>query len=129
MLRRYAAGERDFTYVVIDDWREDLSKGIDLSGINLEGAFLRIDFSGGILRNANFRYNVWDLVAWEDVDFSGSDMTRIENVNTCFFRRCNFSNTIWNQSTLWQASFMNCNLTCANFNDARLIEVRFKSKS
>ena len=129
LLRRYAGGERDFTNVAIDDWREDLPKGIDLSGINLEGSYLRVDFSGAILKKANFRSNVWDLVAWEDVDFSGSDMTGIENVNTYFFIRCNFSNTIWNQAILWQASFMGCDLTGVNFDDAKLIEVRFKDKS
>lgn len=100
LLSRYTAGKRNFINSIIDDWREDLPKGVDLSGINLERSFLRIDFSSSILRKANFRYTVWDIVTWEDVDFSGSDMTGIENVNTCFFMRCNFSNTIWNQAIL-----------------------------
>ncbi|MBN3898502.1 MAG: hypothetical protein HWQ41_25520 [Nostoc sp. NOS(2021)] len=58
LLRRYAAGERDFTYVAIDDWREDLPKGVDLSGINLEGSSLNVDFSGCIVRKANLRYTI-----------------------------------------------------------------------
>lgn len=52
LLRRYAAGERDFTKVYIRDSREGLMKGIDLSGINLEGSSLSFDFSGAILRKA-----------------------------------------------------------------------------
>ena len=61
LLTRYTAGERDFIYVVIDDWREDLPKGIDLSGINLEGSVLNIDFSGSIVRRANLRSTIWDF--------------------------------------------------------------------
>ena len=125
LLSRYAAGERDFTYVVIDDWREDLPRGVDLSGINLEGSYLCVDFSGAILRKANFRYTVWgDHCSWENADFSGSDFTGINFNEKCFFVRCNFSNTIWDQADLWQSTFKDCDLTDANFDNASLAEVR-----
>lgn len=125
LLSRYAAGERDFTYVVIDDWREDLPRGVDLSGINLDGSYLCVDFSGAILRKANFRYTVWgDHCSWENADFSGSDFTGINNTVKCFFVRCNFSNTIWDQADLWQSTFKDCDLTGANFDNASLAEVR-----
>ncbi|MEH2377101.1 pentapeptide repeat-containing protein [Nostoc sp.] len=79
LLSRYAAGERDFTYVAIYDWREDLLRGVDLSGINLEGSALSVDFTGAILREANFRYTVWGDCHWHKADFSGSDFTGINN--------------------------------------------------
>jgi len=76
LLRRSGKGERDFTNVLIYDSREGLMKGIDLSGINLEGSALNVDFSGAILRKANFRYTVWGHhCSWENADFSGSDFT------------------------------------------------------
>ncbi|MEH2364685.1 pentapeptide repeat-containing protein [Nostoc sp.] len=122
-LSRYAAGERDFTYVAIDDWREDLPRGVDLSGINLEGSALSVDFSGAILREANFRYTVWGDCHWQEADFSGSDFTGINNGVECVFVRCNFTNTIWDQANLWQSTFEDCDLTGANFDNASLAEV------
>jgi hypothetical protein len=50
LLSRYAAGERDFT-IFIEDSREGLIRGLDLSSINLEASILIIDLSGAILRN------------------------------------------------------------------------------
>ncbi|GAA6615215.1 pentapeptide repeat-containing protein [Scytonema sp. NUACC26] len=124
LLRRYAAGERDFTYIVIDDSREGLFRGIDLSDINLEGSSIGVDFSGAILRKANFRYTVWgDHCRWQEADFSGSNFTGINNESSCVFVRCNFSNTIWEQADLWQSTFEDCDLTDANFDNASLVEV------
>ncbi|QHG19744.1 MULTISPECIES: pentapeptide repeat-containing protein [unclassified Nostoc] len=51
LLSRYAAGERDFSKVIIEDSREGLLRGLDLSNINLEASILIIDLSGAILRN------------------------------------------------------------------------------
>lgn len=129
LLSRYAAGERDFTNVYIRARREGLMSGVDLSGINLEGSSLAVDFSGAILRKANFRYTVWDIVTWEDIDFSGSDFTGINNAVGCAFIRCNFNDTIWNQAELWQASFVGGTSTNANFDDAEFSEVHFTSES
>lgn len=125
LLIRYANGERDFSYVAIDDGGECLLRGVDLSGINLEGSYLAVDLSGSILRKANFRYTVWDIARWEDIDFSCSDFTRINNGDASYFVRCNFSNTIWEQADLFQSTFEDCNLTGTNFDDASLAEVRF----
>jgi uncharacterized protein YjbI with pentapeptide repeats len=124
LLSRYAAGERDFTYVVIDNSREGLFRGIDLSDINLEGSSIGVDLSGAILRKANFRYTVWgDHCSWQEADFTGSDFTGINNESSCVFVRCNFSNTIWDQADLWQSTFEDCDLTGANFDNASLVEV------
>jgi uncharacterized protein YjbI with pentapeptide repeats len=129
LLRRFAAGERDFTEINIRDSREGLMRGIDLSGINLEGSSLSVDFSGAILRETNFRYTVWDIVTWEDIDFSGSDFTGINNVVGCAFIRCNFNDTIWSKANLWQACFVDSTLTTANFDDAKFSEVNFFTES
>lgn len=125
LLIRYANGERDFSYVAIDDGVECLLRGVDLSSINLEGSYLAVDFSGSILRKANFRYTMWDIAIWEDIDFSSSDFTGINNGDASYFVRCNFSNTIWEQADLFQCTFEDCNLTGATFGDARFAEVEF----
>ena len=124
LLTRYAAGERDFTNIVIDDSREDLLRGIDLSGINLKGSYLAVDLSGAVLSQANLRNTVWgDHCDWKEADFSGSDMTGINIVSGCVFTRCNFSNTIWEQADLFQTTFEDCDLAGANFDNATLAEV------
>lgn len=124
LLKRYATGERNFTKVIIEDSREGLLRGVDLSGINLEGSIIIVDFSGAILRKANFRYTVWgDHCSWQETDFSGSDFTGINNESSCVFVRCNFSNTIWDQADLWQSTFENCDLTGADFDNADFSEV------
>ncbi len=124
LLRKYTNGERDFTYVSIySSSRKSLFRGVDLSGINLEGSALSVDLSGAILREANFRYTVWGKCSWENTDFSSSDFTGINNGVECVFVRCNFSNTIWDQANLWQSTFEDCDLTGANFDNASLAEV------
>lgn len=123
LLRRYTAGERDFTNIVIDDWRKEMPSGVDLSGINFEGSSLSVNFKGAILRGANFRYTCLGDGNWEDTDFSGSDFTGINNGVEYVFVRCNFSNTIWDQADLWQSTFEDCNLTGADFKNASLAEV------
>lgn len=124
LLRRYAAGERDFTRVDIRDSREGLMRGIDLSSINLEDSALSVDFSGAILREANFRNTIWGgHCRWQEADFSGSNFTGINNGSSCYFVRCNFSNTIWDEADLWQSTFEDCDLTGANFDNASLAEV------
>lgn len=125
LLIRYANGERDFSYVAIDDGVECLLRGVDLSGINLEGSYLAVDLSGSILRKANFRYTIWDVARWEDTDFSSSDFTGINNGDASYFVRCNFSNTIWEQADLFQSTFEDCNLTGATFGNASFAEVEF----
>lgn len=124
LLRRYAALERDFTKVIIEDSRKGLMRSVDLSNINLEGSILIVDLSGAILRKANLRNTVWgDYCSWQEADFSGSDFTGINNESSCYFMRCNFSDTIWDQADLWQSSFVDCDLTGANFDNASLVEV------
>ena len=124
LLSRYERGERDFTNVVIYDWREGLMRGVDLSGINLEGSVISVDFSGAILSQANLRDTVWgDHCSWKEADFSGADMTGVNNVDSCVFVRCNFSDTIWDRANLFQSTFEDCNLTDADFDNADFSEV------
>jgi len=123
LLRRYVAGQRDFTNLSIRDSRRGLMRGVDLSGINLEGSSLDVDLSGTILRSSNLRYTIWHFWKWENVDLSDSDMTGINNIDSCLFIRCNFKNTIWNQANLFQSTFEDCDLTGADFDNASLAEV------
>ena len=126
LLSKYAAGERDFTNVVIYDSRKGLMSGVDFSSINLEGSYLAVDLSGTILSQANLRNTIWgDYCRWKEADFSGSDMTGINIESSCVFTRCNFSNTIWNQADLFQSTFEDCDLAGANFDNATLAEVDF----
>jgi uncharacterized protein YjbI with pentapeptide repeats len=127
LLRRYDAGERDFTNVDLYDWRDGLMRGIDLSGINLEGSAIGVDLSGVIMRNANFRYTVLgDNCSWQDANFTGSDFTGINNQSSCCFVRCNFSHTIWDEADLWQSTFKDCDLISSKTSNAKFTEVDFK---
>ena len=125
LLSRYNAGERNFTGVTILDIDDGLLRGIDLSGINLENSELWADFSGAILRGVNFRYTIWNIIVWEDIDFTGSDFSGINNLVGCDFIRCNFSNTIWTKAELWQSRFIGCEDATADFSDADFCEVEF----
>ncbi|MGB3761562.1 MAG: pentapeptide repeat-containing protein [Rivularia sp. (in: cyanobacteria)] len=127
LLSKYNAGERNFTGVTIFDIDDGLLRGVDLSGINLENSFLWADFSGAILRRVNFRYTIWNIIVWEDIDFTGSDFTGINNLVGCDFIRCNLSNTIWTKAELWQSYFVDCEVATAKFSDANFCDVRFTS--
>ena len=70
LLSRYAAGERDFTNVVIYDSRKGLMSGVDLSGINLEGSYLAVDLSGAILSQANLRNTIWGDYAYLSINYN-----------------------------------------------------------
>lgn len=124
LLIRYAAGERDFSRVIIEELKEGLLKDVDLSGINLEDSILIIDLSGATLKEANLRNTRWgNHCDWKETDFSGCDFTGINNESSCVFVRCNFSNTIWDKADLWQSTFEDCNLTDAKFDNAEFCEV------
>ncbi|BAY82089.1 rfrA pentapeptide repeat-containing protein [Calothrix parasitica NIES-267] len=125
LLSRYNAGERNFTDITILEIDDGLLRGIDLSGINLENSDLWADFSGAILRGVNFRYSMWHIAAWEDIDFTGSDFTGIHDAVGCDFIRCNLSNTIWTKAELWQSRFIGCEDATADFSDADFCEVKF----
>lgn len=127
LLKRFIAGERNFSGVIVKKSRHELLfQGVDLSGINFERATLSVDFSGATMRDSNFRYSVWGgYLSWEDVDFTGSDFTGINNEVGCIFTRCNFSDTIWDNADLWQSGFEKCNLRGADFSDAIFSEVYF----
>ena len=128
LLKRFIAGERNFNRVFVKKSRNELLfQGVDLSGINLERATLSVDFSGATMRDSNFRYSVWgDHLSWEDIDFTGSDFTGINNAVGCVFTRCDFSETIWSEADLWQSTFKDCTTWSANFYEARFSEVHFE---
>lgn len=127
LLKRFIAGERNFSGVFVKSRQERLFLGVNLSGVNFERATLSVDFSGATMRDSNFRYSVWGgHLSWEDVDFTGSDFTGINNEVGCIFTRCNFSDTIWSEADLWQSTFKDCNTWSANFYEACFSEVHFE---
>ncbi|MUG91767.1 hypothetical protein F7734_04445 [Scytonema sp. UIC 10036] len=130
LLSLYAAGRRDFTTDIIKDRHEGFFKGVDLSGINLEGSRIDIDFSGARMKNASFRHTKWRFIKWEDVYLTGSDFTGMNNIVGCTFINCDFSNTTWSKANLWQTSFVECiSPDFDSFKDAQFSEIQFFSKS
>ncbi|MDM9580574.1 pentapeptide repeat-containing protein [Nostoc sp. GT001] len=128
LLQRYAAGERDFTGS-IKDRRKGFFRGVDLSGIDLGACFIKIDFSGATMRNAIFCNAKWDFVVWEDIDFTCSDFTGVQDITGSTFINCNFSDTIWNGANLWQPGFVQCTgVSFDDFRNARVPEIKFLTK-
>ncbi|BBD70957.1 pentapeptide repeat family protein [Nostoc commune NIES-4072] len=130
LLSFYAAGRRNFATATIEDKREGFFRGVDLSGINLKGCFIDIDFSGATMRNAIFSYVKWELVVWEDIDFSGSDFTGVKGITGSTFINCNFRDTIWDGANLWQPAFVECTFPhFDSFKNVRVPEIHFLTKS
>lgn len=129
LLSFYAAELRNFATATVEDRREGFFRGVDLSGINLKGCFIDIDFSGAVMRNAIFSYAKWELVVWEDIDFSGSDFTGIKGITGSTFINCNFRDTIWDGANLWQACFVECaRPDFGSFKNVRVPGINFLTK-
>lgn len=114
LLRRYAAGERNFPFIEIDDWNGVLI-GSDLRGINLIGADLghagwwntnlsgaclvAVDFGGMRIDEANLsNANLTGASLWT-VDLSGA------NLSGCILKGANLRRAI-----LWNANLLNADL-------------------
>jgi uncharacterized protein YjbI with pentapeptide repeats len=130
LLQYYEKGERNFATVTIKDRREGFFRGVDLSGINLEACFIDIDFSGATMRNAIFCYAKWELIIWEDIDFTGSDFTGVKGMTGSTFINCNFRDTIWDGANLWQPYFVECTNrpNFRSFKNVRVPEIKFLTK-
>jgi hypothetical protein len=130
LLSRYAAGERDFSNLVVDPTfsgkvidltgiedptsylnalpRDNRTQGVDLSDINLSKSNISARFHGAILRRANLRDAVWQISVSEDIDFTSADM-RGTSVNRVVFVRCNFTDVICDEDTsMFNTAFYGC---------------------
>ncbi len=123
LIRQYNRGNRDFRRIRIWDWRNDVFNGVDLRGINLEDTFIDINLSGAILRNANFKNSIWVSGDWQNIDFTDSNMIGVSNVDSFIFTRCDFSGTVWSNVKFFQSTFVDCNLSFTDFDNASLVEV------
>lgn len=131
LMRRYAAGERDFSDLVIrDSLSEDFLQEVDLSNINLSKSGIAASFNGATLRRSNLHKTVWCQVQTKDIDFTGADMTGFNMQSGGVFVRCNFTNVICDETTdIWQTTFYGCINDNFSSKGASLAEVRFLSIS
>ena len=148
LLRRYAAGERDFSNLAVEPTfsgkviditdiedpvsyfatleRDYCTNGVDLSDINLSKSGVAASFNGAILRRANLRDTVWQYSPTENIDFTGADMRGFVMESQGVFVRCNFTDVIYDETTsFWHNTFYGCDGD--DFEGAKLIEVRFLS--
>lgn len=99
LLRRYTAGERDFTGV---DLRGVKLEEVGLEGINLEGADLRetsfcySNLQGAIFINANLEGADLYLTVLVETDFRGGTLRRCNTLETDM-TRANFEGAIWEE--------------------------------
>jgi hypothetical protein len=118
LLKRYAAGERDFNGLKDD---VDLSRanlqGVDLSGANLSC----VNLSGANLSQVNL--SQCDL---SDTDFTGANLSQANlfaaNLNNAYCDEANL-----NSANLSQANLENAQLTGANFYQANLRNANLSS--
>ncbi|WP_396134437.1 pentapeptide repeat-containing protein [Chamaesiphon sp. VAR_48_metabat_135_sub] len=97
----------------------------------MERSFLAdVKMNGAIIRNANLRETYLQFFIWSDVDFTGSDFSvsvDYDSSLTCssWFRRCNFTDTIWANTYLDEVNFVECNFTNVNFINVGCLNVTF----
>ncbi len=129
LISRYAAGERDFSEVIIKtpfpevlSWQPGQFKGLDLSGIILRDSsirWIRIYMAGVILRGADLT-NV-DL---GESNFEGADLSNAILCGTQFwqsvFERANFNGADLSGASLCDSEFFCANLSRVNLSNARL---------
>lgn len=125
LLSRYTAGERDFPNMYIGLNEIVYFSGCDLSGINLEGSGVNCKLNDAVFRESNLRRSDWEFAIAKNVDFSGSDLTGFISPQGCVFRNCQFKNTIWSQANLWNTKFESCDISGADFADAKFSGVEF----
>ena len=120
LLRRYAAGERDFTGIQIS--RCDL-RDVDLSGANFTKASFkgRVDLSGANLSGANFTKAYLGGVDFRGTNLSGANCrdaylsgTELEEVN---FTRANLVNAVF-AGAIDNGIFIDADLSGASFSES-----------
>jgi uncharacterized protein YjbI with pentapeptide repeats len=124
LLRRYAAGERNFPLITLNDDKSVL-EGADLRGINLMGSDLRsapwnnVNLSGACLLAADLG-GVW---------MDGADLSNAYLTGACLwgtnFTNANLSNCVLQGANLRRAILWNANLRGAVFDNATLAYADF----
>jgi uncharacterized protein YjbI with pentapeptide repeats len=109
LLKRYAAGERNFPLIRLEDM-ECILEGADLRGINLMGSDLRsaawnnVNLSGACLLAADLA-GVW---------MDGTDLSNADLTGACLwgtnFTNANLSNCVLERANLRRAILWNANL-------------------
>jgi uncharacterized protein YjbI with pentapeptide repeats len=154
LISRYAAGERDFSEVIVKtpsperrSWKPGQFKGLDLSGIILQnssitrlsiymdGVILRgadltnvdlgeSNFEGADLSNAILRGTRFFQSVFEGANLSGADLTGAGLVESTFFW-ADLSRANLTNARISDLGFICTDLTEAIFNGARLKSVQF----
>jgi uncharacterized protein YjbI with pentapeptide repeats len=146
LLERYAAGERDFSFV--RSFKNlQVPRSQDLSGINFQGCrFHDVDFSqvnlagaelAGIVcsstsfRNANLRgATISAATFWEETDFSEADLSFANlsklTVEDAIFQRAILISSDLSESYIKGADFQAANLTQSNLRDAWISSSNFR---
>lgn len=134
LIRRYRAGERDFSKVSVETasgemrtWQQGQFKGLDLSGIILRHSSIRwisIYMDGVILRGADLT----DVDLGES-NFEGADLSHAILRKTRFFQSvfsgANLSGADLTGAALVESRFFGANLSGANLNNARISDLGF----
>ncbi|MBW4494805.1 MAG: pentapeptide repeat-containing protein [Oscillatoria princeps RMCB-10] len=134
LLRRYSAGERDFSKVSVETasgekrtWDQGQFKGLDLSGIILRKSSIRwikVFMDGVILRGADLT----DVDLGES-NFEGADLSNAILRGTRFFQSvfngANLSRADLTGAALVESGFFGANLSGANLNNARISSMGF----
>jgi uncharacterized protein YjbI with pentapeptide repeats len=98
LLRRYAAGERDFPQIILEyadlsgaDFQRINLQGarlsyVNLSGINLRDSTLTAQFSFCNLRDSKIQSCYLESARFSDCDFRGASVTKVNLTYTSFIR-------------------------------------------
>ena len=133
LLELYAAGERDFTRIKIDDGDPfDFTRSRGLMDIDLSRADLRFSdvhwlTREGItwtMREGDLRGLDLQCAHFDESDLSGTDL-RYAFMFRAMFHDANLSRVNFSGADLGEAIFYNANLTGATFHGATLTEVNF----
>src|SRR6476469_6725788 len=114
IISRYAAGERDFSKVIVKtpsperrSWKPGQFKGLDLSGI--------------ILQNSSIR---WIAIYMDGVILREADLTNVD-LGESNFEGADLSNAILRGTRFFQSVFEGANLSGADLTGAGLVESNF----
>ena len=122
LLRRYAAGERDFSG--IKSW-DSHSDGIDLSGADLSGNMMdEVYFARSILKGVSFRNAELAQSCLNAADLTDADL-RGANLIYTTFSSANLTNADLRRAKFHETSFDRANLTGANLSGANLARCIF----
>jgi uncharacterized protein YjbI with pentapeptide repeats len=123
LLRRYAAGERDFSNI---DFGETILSDVDLTGINLSGSiFLGTDLTGINLSHANLSGVKFLAVNFTSANLSGSNFSEAELIG-CQCVGTDFSHANFDRAILATNVVEEANMFPIEMDNAILIETSFE---